>query len=102
MTILERIKHRSEILRRIRVFFYDRNFLEVQTPTLLPDTMVDQYIDPISVRVSGRGEDIFLQTSPEFAMKQLLLEGCTAIFEITPAYRDAEFGSHHNARIHHA
>ncbi|MDB4413458.1 EF-P lysine aminoacylase EpmA [Pirellulaceae bacterium] len=99
MTILERIKHRSEILRRIRVFFYDRNFLEVQTPTLLPDTMVDQYIDPISVRVSGRGEDIFLQTSPEFAMKQLLLEGCTAIFEITPAYRDAEFGSHHNAEF---
>lgn len=99
MTILERIKHRSEVLRRIRDFFYDRNFLEVQTPTLMPDTMVDQYIDPIAVKVSGRHEKLFLQTSPEFAMKQLLLDGCTAIFEITPAYRDAEFGSHHNAEF---
>lgn len=99
MSLLEKIKARSETLRRIRDFFYDREFLEVQTPTLLPDTMIDEYIEPIAVDVNGCSNQLFLQTSPEFAMKQLLLDGCEAIFEITPAFRDAEFGARHNAEF---
>ena len=99
MSLLEKIKSRSDTLRRIREFFYEREFFEVQTPTLLPDTMIDEYIDPISVDVTGCSNQLFLQTSPEFAMKQLLLDGCEAIFEITPAFRDAEFGAQHNAEF---
>ncbi|MEC9094109.1 MAG: amino acid--tRNA ligase-related protein, partial [Planctomycetota bacterium] len=93
---IEILKARSDLLRDVRSFFLEQGFIEVQTPVLSKDTMVDQTIDPIKVQLSGIDRDLFLQTSPEFSMKRLLLEGVSPIFEITPVFRDAEKGKHHN------
>lgn len=93
---IEILTKRSELLRQIRNFFYERDFIEVQTPTLSRDTMVDQAIDPIPVRLTGVDSSFYLQTSPEFAMKRLLAEDFERIFEITPAFRNAEMGQRHN------
>ncbi|QEG24629.1 elongation factor P--(R)-beta-lysine ligase [Mariniblastus fucicola] len=101
------LRQRSLLLRKIRAFFEDRDFLHVETPLLSRDTVVDRYIDPVRVSESnviaggsqdpGHGDaNFFLQTSPEFAMKRLLASGATSIFQICKAFRKGESGRRHN------
>jgi lysyl-tRNA synthetase class 2 len=98
----EVLKARAEVVRRIRKFFDDRGFVEVDTPLLSADTVVDRYIDPVSVtlfddpRRPTVGQPMWLQTSPEFAMKRLLSGGMTAIYQIAHAVRGGEVGARHN------
>lgn len=87
---------RAEFLSRIRSFFAEHGFLEVETPILSADTVVDRHIDPLSVEVPGWGHR-WLQSSPEFCMKRLLATGgVPAIYQITRAFRQEEFGPMHN------
>ncbi len=88
------LRLRAELLRRTRDFFDRRGFLEVETPLLSADTVVDRHLDPFAVRV---GKQVcYLQTSPEFAMKRLLVAGGKAIYQITKAFRQEELGPLHN------
>lgn len=99
---LENLRQRGEIVRRIREYFQQHGFLEVTTPMLSQDTVVDRYIEPFRVTVfsdprdATRGPTWYLQTSPEFHMKRLLAAGARSIYQITHAFRAAEIGPHHN------
>jgi elongation factor P--(R)-beta-lysine ligase len=96
------LRRRAELLRRVRQFFDARDFLEVETPLLSHDTIVDQHVDPQPVhlirdaRDPDSGELMWLQTSPEFGMKRLLAAGAEAIYQITRAFRAGERGPWHN------
>ena len=93
---------RAELLARVRTFFAERGFLEVETPLLSADTVVDRYLDPLAVtlphdpRHPQRGSKLWLQTSPEFGMKRLMVAGGEAIYQITRAFRAGETGPLHN------
>ena len=87
---LEALRLRAELLARIRGFFETRGVLEVETPVLGHATVTDPYIESI------RAGNLFLQTSPEYAMKRLLAAGSGPIFQICKAFRAAESGSRHN------
>jgi len=99
---LETLKLRADLLRRLRGFFDGRGFLEVETPLLSADTVVDRHLDPLPVtlfddpRQVDRGRTMWLQTSPEFAMKRLLAARATAIYQVTRAFRGGECGEWHN------
>ena len=99
---LETLRFRAEIVQQVRRFFEVRGFIEVDTPILSQDVVVDRYLEPISIdrsAVTKRDEDgakLWLQTSPEFAMKRLLATGAKAIFQITHAFRSEEIGRLHN------
>jgi len=99
---LENLRLRAELLKRVRGFFEERGFLEVETPLISGDTVVDRHLDPFVVRsVEDRGEReperrLCLQTSPEFCMKRLLAAGAGAIYQITRAFRAGERGPMHN------
>jgi elongation factor P--(R)-beta-lysine ligase len=99
---LDMLRRRAELLKEIRKFFDERGFLEVETPILSHDTVVDRHLDPLAVtlfadpREPERGEKLWLQTSPEFGMKRLLAAGATAIYQITKAFRGGEIGLLHN------
>ena len=82
---------RSDLLRQLREFFYERDFIEVETPLLADEVIPELHIDPF--RVAGGG---FLQASPELHMKQLLVAGAKAIFQVTRSFRQGERGQLHN------
>lgn len=90
-TLIRRAAHMAEV----RHFFKKRGVLEVDTPLLMPGTGTDVQLSPLSVK-THKGESLFLQTSPEFAMKRLLAAGLGAIYQITKAFRDEEKGRYHN------
>ncbi len=93
------LRLRDSLLRRTRAFFHDRRFIEVETPLLSADVVVDLHLEPFAVDVphgGGRSRRMWLQTSPEFAMKRLMAAGGEAIFQITHAFRQEEQGRLHN------
>ena len=92
----EMLHARAAIVRRVRQFFESRGFLEIETPILSRDTVVDRHLEPFEVQVPGFTELFYLQTSPEFAMKRLLAAGATAIFQIGHVFRAGDRGKMHN------
>ncbi|ADB17072.1 tRNA synthetase class II (D K and N) [Pirellula staleyi DSM 6068] len=98
----EMIARRSQLLRTIRDFFHTRDFLEVETPLLSRDSVIDLHLDPLPVTLFKdpvaykAGPTYWLQTSPEFGMKRLLVTGIPAIYQITRAFRGGETGPLHN------
>lgn len=96
------LRQRALLLRRLREFFYERGFLEVETPLLSAESVADRYLEPLPVLLdeATRGEDLpsmmWLQTSPEAAMKRLLAAGAEAIFQVTRSFRGGERGRLHN------
>lgn len=101
----ENLRRRAALLAKLRRFFDSRGFLEVETPTMSAESVVDRHLDPLRVvlfddpRTPDRGEERWLQTSPEFAMKRLLAAGATAIFQVTRAFRGGERGPRHNSEF---
>jgi lysyl-tRNA synthetase class 2 len=88
---LAALGQRSAMLRKLREFFYEREFMEVETPLLSPEVIPEQHIEPMQAADGG-----FLQSSPELHMKRLLAAGERAIFQVTRSFRGGERGQLHN------
>jgi lysyl-tRNA synthetase class 2 len=95
---IENLKARAELLARLRAFFSEHGFWEVETPLLSADTVIDLHIEPISVARSGQ-EDLWLQSSPEFGMKRLITAGAKSIFQVAKCFREGEMGPLHNTEF---
>jgi lysyl-tRNA synthetase class 2 len=95
---LEMLRLRADMLDWLRGFFRTYGYWEVETPLLSRDVCVDAWLEPFRVpaQTAGTGDLMYLQTSPEFAMKRLLTAGADAIFQITRAFRLEEIGRLHN------
>jgi len=94
---------KAKLLTSIRLFFLKRNIVEVETPLLSQGTVTDVYIDGFTSKYNFLANtpvdvecDLYLQTSPEYAMKRLLASGYGSIFQICKAFRHEAFGRHHN------
>jgi lysyl-tRNA synthetase class 2 len=73
----------------IRDFLINRDYLEVETPSLVPSPIPEPHIDAVSCG------DLYLHTSPELCMKRLLAAGYQKIFQICKCFRSGERGSFH-------
>jgi elongation factor P--(R)-beta-lysine ligase len=106
----ELLRRRAEMLARLRTFFAERGFLEVETPLLDYEIIPELHIEPFAVPrqsrelsckppappVDGPSQSLWLQASPELHMKRLLAESLPAIYQITRSFRSGERGSLHN------
>lgn len=80
---------RAAFFRLIRSFFYQHDFLEVDTPLRQPVYIPESNITPLA------SENEYLQTSPELCMKRLLARGSSKIFQICHCFRKEEKGRLH-------
>ncbi len=96
---IESLKKRADIYRSIRAFFLKKDVLEVETPCLSRATVTDPFLEGFhthSKYAAKPFESLYLQTSPEYAMKRLLAAGSGDIYQICKCFREDEIGRLHN------
>ncbi len=94
-------KQRSLLTQKIRNFFINNNFLEVETPIMTPSPGMEPHLTPFETKLtlpfSKKTIPLYLNTSPELQMKKLLGTGFNNIFNITKVFRNGELnGPLHN------
>jgi lysyl-tRNA synthetase class 2 len=93
--VLQILALRAVVLSSVRRFFEDRDFVEVETPAIVPSPGLDMHLEAFEVR-TPKGEPAgWLATSPEYQMKRLLSAGAERIFQLCRSYRGEEHGRHH-------
>jgi lysyl-tRNA synthetase class 2 len=97
-----RLRQRAALLQRAREFFAARAVTEVDTPLVVNAPVSDVHIHSATVQLSadcaasGAAPPLYLQTSPEYAMKRLLAAGSGDIYQISHVVRGFECGRLHN------
>lgn len=100
----EFLKERAKIIKAIRDFFWAKGFLETETPELARLPGMEPHLDVFKTTFTGlplQGEQpdpetMYLITSPEYAMKKLLVAGHEKIFQIIKCFRNKE----HESTLH--
>jgi len=91
---------RFAIIKATREFFWQENFIEVDTPLILQYPGQEPYLSPMELSIHDEKNKefrAFLLTSPEYALKKMICAGYKKIFNITKCFRDYEsFGGTHN------
>jgi lysyl-tRNA synthetase class 2 len=89
---------RHILLRAVREFFWQRGYLEVETPHLMVSPAPEAHIDPLEVTVGNIGP-YYLHTSPEMGMKKALAGGCERIFQVCKVFRREELEEVHSVEF---
>lgn len=99
----EILKQRSIITDKVRSFFKDKNYMEVDTPLLSPDLIPESSIEIFKTEMINpyrADKDLFLIPSPELWMKKLISQGSGDIFQICKSFRNSEqSGKLHNSEF---
>ena len=87
----------------MRFFFQKENFLDVLTPPVVQNPGMETHIHPFRLwhEKDKKKSDLFLHTSPEFHMKELLAssEDFEKIFTINYAFRDEPISEIHRPQF---
>lgn len=94
------VRTRARIQAVVRSFLAGRGFEEVETPCLVPVPGMEPHVQAFKTdlnRETGRRvQQLWLHTSPEFAMKRLLADGWERIFQLSRVFRSEEPSATHN------
>jgi lysyl-tRNA synthetase class 2 len=96
----ERLEQRQRILAAVRNFFAQRGFVEVETPALQVSPGLEPHLRAFATELhdprNGGATKRYLHTSPEFAMKKLLVAGMPRIWQLAHVFRDGERSATHH------
>jgi lysyl-tRNA synthetase class 2 len=94
---IELLWERARIIRRVRSFFDQRNYLEVDTPLLAPDLIPESCLEVFeTARLAPPGSrgrkttPYWLVPSPEIWMKRLIARHRTSLYQICKCFRNGE------------
>ena len=92
---LPRLEARTAIAGAVRRFFAAAGFAEVETPALQVSPGLEPHLIAFATELrepfhDGKRGRLYLHTSPEFAMKKLLVAGVPRLFQLARVWRNAE------------
>ena len=90
---LETLRERARIIRRVRSFFDDRDFLELDTPLLSPDLIPESCLEGFEtarVLPFGAVRPHWLIPSPEIWMKKIIARHGVSVYQICKCFRNGE------------
>ena len=91
----DRFRTRSQILRSIREFFWERDFAEVETP-VLHNIAGGAAARPFETHFNALDCPFFLRIALELHLKRLMVGGCDRVFEIGRVFRNEGLSRRHN------
>ena len=86
---------RSQILKEIRNFLADRDFMEVETPMLVANAG-GAAARPFETHYNALNEDVELRISLELYLKRLIVGGLERVYEIGRVFRNEGVDTRHN------
>lgn len=97
------LETRQKLIKAIRRHFDDTGFYEVETPILQVCPVMDTHIHAFSSDILGldlqKERTLYLHTSPEFAMKKLMVAGIHNLYQICHVFRNGEGSRLHSAEF---
>ena len=94
------LERRARLTAETRAFFTARGYREVETPALVPAPGAEVHLRAFATRYEahlgqGASRDLWLRTSPELALKRLLVAGAGPVFEMARVWRNGETSPRH-------
>lgn len=88
-------------MEKINLFFRENNFINITTPPMVKNPGMEIHIHPFQIRslIEKKNKELFLHTSPEFYMKEVLSEINKDIYTICYSFRDEPFSSTHQPQF---
>ena len=86
---------RSKIIKEIRNFLADRDFIEVETPMLVANAG-GAAARPFETHYNALNEDVKLRISLELYLKRLIVGGLERVYEIGRVFRNEGVDTRHN------
>ncbi len=96
------LRRRARLAQATRAFFDARGYLEVETPYAVPVPGEEVHLRAFRterVGTDGTRTPLWLHTSPEFAMKTLLVAGAGPIVQLARVWRNEEGSDTHAAEF---
>ncbi len=88
-------KQRSQIIRDIRHFLDQKDFMEVETPMMQP-IPGGARAKPFETHHNALHLDLYLRVAPELYLKRLLVGGFEKVYEINRNFRNEGISPRHN------
>jgi lysyl-tRNA synthetase class 2 len=93
--VREVFEKRSRIVKLVRRFFEERDFLEVETPMMQP-IPGGAAAKPFITHHNTLDMDLYLRVAPELFLKRLLVGGFERVFELNRNFRNEGISVRHN------